>query len=317
MAETAPRVWSTASAGAGEGLSYWVDAICEAFLEMKADSIVRRDFAGRLEQHDFGPLNLNFVAADRQDVWRPRQAIARSSRENFYLLHIRSGRLQVSQQDRNCLLQPGDCAMVDSRRPYSFSFPDGVDCLSVQIPTRWLQGWLPAPEEMTAVSLAAGSGWGATLAMMLGNLDGDRIDELPLSRSVIADQMAALLALSAGTGAISGTRHRQALLQQLRCSLRDRLHDPDLDPAAVAATHGLSKRYLHLLFADAASSFGAELLAMRLDRAKTMLADRHFAALGIGEIAWRCGFADPSHFARRFRQRHGLAPAAWRRQLHA
>ena len=89
-----------------------------------------------------------------------------------------------------------------------------------------------------------------------------------------------------------------------------------MDKAAVAAAHGLSKRYLHLLFASAGSSFGSTLLELRLGQAQAMLADRRFGRSSIGEIAWRCGFTDPSHFARRFRQRFGHAPAAWR-QLHS
>ena len=40
------RRWSTAGAGTGQGLSYWIEAICEAFLEMKADSAAGRAFAG-------------------------------------------------------------------------------------------------------------------------------------------------------------------------------------------------------------------------------------------------------------------------------
>ena len=47
------------------------------------------------------------------------------------------------------------------------------------------------------------------------------------------------------------------------------------------------------------------------------LEDRRFARVSIADIAWRSGFADPSHFARRFRQRYGIAPALYRRTLHA
>jgi len=33
------------------------------------------------------------------------------------------------------------------------------------------------------------------------------------------------------------------------------------------------------------------------------------------EVAARCGFADPSHFARRFRRQLGVAPLAFRRSV--
>ena len=37
--------------------------------------------------------------------------------------------------------------------------------------------------------------------------------------------------------------------------------------------------------------------------------------LGIGEIAYRTGFCNPFHFSRRFRQRYGLHPRAWRQSM--
>lgn len=315
--QTLPRIWSTAAMAPAEGLSYWVEAICEAFLEMKADSSRRQGFSGQLAQHAFGPVDLNFVTADAQDVWRTRQAIARSGRENFYLLQMRRGRLGVTQGGREALLQAGDCALVDSRQTYRFSFPEDFDCLSVQIPAGWLRGWLPAPERLTALSLRQASGWGATLCSLTGNLAPDAMADLALPRSAVAEQLAALLALAGGHDITAGSAHRDALLHRLRMGLRDRLHDSSLDPAALAAQHGLSKRYVHALFAAAGSSFGAELMALRLDHAKTLLEDPRFRGLGIAEIAARCGFTEPSHFARRFRARHGLAPAAWRqRRLH-
>jgi AraC-like DNA-binding protein len=36
--------------------------------------------------------------------------------------------------------------------------------------------------------------------------------------------------------------------------------------------------------------------------------------IGIAEIAARCGYAETSHFYRRFKDAHASTPAAWRRQ---
>jgi AraC family transcriptional activator of tynA and feaB len=50
----------------------------------------------------------------------------------------------------------------------------------------------------------------------------------------------------------------------------------------------------------------------RLHRAQRLLRDKRFDGLGIAEIAWKCGFSEPSHFARRFRERFGATPSAYR-----
>ena len=59
------------------------------------------------------------------------------------------------------------------------------------------------------------------------------------------------------------------------------------------------------------------LMTLRLERAKQFLSDPRFTRESIGEIASRCGFREPSHFARRFRAAFGAAPAAFRRALNA
>jgi AraC-like DNA-binding protein len=110
----------------------------------------------------------------------------------------------------------------------------------------------------------------------------------------------------------SPTTHKRALLRRVTATIRERCHEPDLDPAAVAAALGLSRRYVHMLFASAGTTFSQELYACRLHRAQRLLCDRRFEGLGIAEIAWNCGFSEPSHFTRRFRERFGSPPSAYR-----
>jgi AraC family transcriptional regulator, positive regulator of tynA and feaB len=255
------RHWSTDRARPGEALSYWVEAICEGFLEMKADSPSPADFSASITQHPFGPIELNFADTTGQEVWRTPQAIAGSRKHTFYLLYMREGRLGAHQRGRDADLQTGDCVLIDSMEPYSFSFPDTNRCLSVQMPRDWLRNWIPEPERILATPFAANSGWGRTLASAAGNLAECDYDRLALPRGVVADQLGA--------------------------------------------------------FADAGTSFGATLMELRLNRARELLDDRRLVRVGIAEIAWRCGFREPSHFARRFRARYGAAPGDYRTTLHA
>jgi AraC-like DNA-binding protein len=82
-----------------------------------------------------------------------------------------------------------------------------------------------------------------------------------------------------------------------------------------ALTLGISKRYLHSLFAASGTTFCKELMSLRLERAARQLRDPQFANVSVSEIAWRCGFADSSHFARRFCQRYGTPPREYRRSV--
>lgn len=314
---TAPDAfWSTDDAAPGMGLSYWIEAICEAFLEMKADGD-RERFDASLTKFQFGPIDLNFVDTDPQEVWRTRAAIARSRENFFYLLYMHDGHMGVTQRGREAIIAPGHCLLVDSREPYRFSLPDRNRCLSVQIPQHWLRTWLPHPEDATVILLAEHSRWGATLASALGNLRADAMADIALPFGVVADQIGAMLALAAGTQDANVTRHNASLRGRLLRTITEQSTDPGLDPAHVAAEHGISKRYLHLVMAQGGTSFGAALIEARLNRAKALLEDPRFARTSISDIAWRSGFANASHFARRFRQRFGTAPAAFRKALRS
>src|SRR5690606_2954245 len=166
-------------------------------------------------------------------------------------LYMREGRLKAHQRGRDAVVQAGDCVLIDSMQPYSFSFPKTNRCLSVQMPQDWLRNWIPEPEQILAKPLAVNFGWGKTLASAIGSLAESNLEALALPRGIVADQLGALLALAAGNEVGGTTSHRQALLRRIRHTLLERLHDSSLDPQSVAALHGISRRYLHLLFADA------------------------------------------------------------------
>jgi AraC family transcriptional activator of tynA and feaB len=102
------------------------------------------------------------------------------------------------------------------------------------------------------------------------------------------------------------------LFDSLVHTLRNRLHEPGLSPVTVANQHRISKRSLHYAFAAADTTFVDELMRLRLVRAQEMLGDTRFADLSVADVAARCGFMDPSHFARRFRQKFAQTPGHFR-----
>ncbi len=55
-----------------------------------------------------------------------------------------------------------------------------------------------------------------------------------------------------------------------------------------------------------------KLWQMRLEEAARLLRE---TGLGIAEVAYRTGFANPYHFSRRFRSRFGLHPRGWRNSV--
>ncbi len=305
-----PRRWSTEEVDPRRALAYWVDTVCDRFLELEIDTPLGDRFRARLEQADLGPTTVNLVCAESQRVQRTRAKIAHSRYPVFFLLQLRAGRIRLRQLGREAHLHAGESVLIDGTEPYQLVCPEATSSLALRLPEPWLKRWIPYPERFGA-RVFAGGGWSSALNAALSSLEVDALEQLVLPHGVVAEQIAVLLALAAD--AIAPARIRRTLYEELLCTLRDRLHEPDLAPLDVAGQHHISKRSLHYAFAHAGTTFNGQLMRLRLERARDLLRDPRFAGLPISEIAARCGFADPSHFARRFRGQFAEAPLQARR----
>lgn len=89
--------------------------------------------------------------------------------------------------------------------------------------------------------------------------------------------------------------------------------DPGLSIAEVAAGSGVHPVHLARVFREQFGCSPGELLRWRrIERACAMLRQR---GLSVAEIAFEAGFVDQSHMSHAFRQRFGMPPGAWRRQM--
>jgi AraC family transcriptional regulator, positive regulator of tynA and feaB len=309
------QTWSTEQALPSKALSYWKDIICENLLDLQIDSARKSDFHGQFAKCSLGPLKANFISVSQQRVWRSRHRSGRAQDAIFHLIHVRRGFQFAEHCGKSLKLEQGDCLMVDCLAGFKFDFPEGVDALVLEIRKDWIRGWLPVPEEAAGQIFGREPGWGATLSSALGNLMPSTIGDICVPHSAVAEQIAVLLALATTPATPSLTTHKRGLLKRVSQTLRDRCHEQDLDPSAVASSLGLSRRYIHVLFAAAGTTFSHELYGCRLQRAERLLRDRRYDGVGIAEIAWNCGFSEPSHFTRRFRESFGLPPTAYRQRL--
>jgi AraC-like DNA-binding protein len=132
----------------------------------------------------------------------------------------------------------------------------------------------------------------------------------------IAKHLHELVALSLGLESPAverGAGVRAARLAAIKADIEANLADTGLTVSAVAARHGVSTRYVHLLFELEGTTFTRFVLRHRLDRAYQRLRDPRFAGRSISTIAYDVGFGDLSYFNRTFRRRYDASPSEIRR----
>jgi AraC-like DNA-binding protein len=97
--------------------------------------------------------------------------------------------------------------------------------------------------------------------------------------------------------------------QQALEYVEQHLYDADdLSAMTCAQAIGVSERYLHRLFAQRGLRFSRTVLAQRLEAAQAMLQCESYREQAIASIAYQCGFKDPAHFSRLFKERYGASP---------
>jgi AraC family transcriptional regulator, positive regulator of tynA and feaB len=306
-----PLCWSTEEVEQHRALSYWVDTVSHRFLALDIDSPLRNHFHARLEQIDLGPTTINSIQAETQRVRRTHANLARSPHPVFILLQLQAGQVKFRQLGREAIVRSGESVFIDGTEPYFLECPQSTRSLALRMPEPWLKQWVPHAERFAA-RVFAGRGWSAALNAALGALEiRDIRNELALPRDTVAEQIAALLALAVGPEGTTAPGSAR-LFDELVRTLRNRLHEENLSPQRVAEQHRISKRTLHYAFARANTTFIEQLMRLRLERAREILSDARFVDLPVSEVGARCGFMDPSHFARRFRQVFGERPLQFR-----
>jgi transcriptional regulator GlxA family with amidase domain len=110
---------------------------------------------------------------------------------------------------------------------------------------------------------------------------------------------------AARRGALCAVRLKTVLM-----ILEKRFSEPDFSAHKLVAAAGLSERYVNELLYEAGASFGARLKELRLRKAADLLAQS--GRRRIGDVAFDCGFNDPSYFNGCFRRGFGLTPTAAR-----
>lgn len=310
------RAWSTDAVAPAQRLDYWVGAICEAFLEMDCSSREAPSFGGTLQSLPVDTITFNQVVASTQDVYRTPHCIAHSAYHHFYLITQLHSGWHVRQGGHVAQLRPGDAVLVDAAQPYELHFPQGVACLSVQLPRSWVGRWLAQPQSRWPRTVARDSGWGQTLSALSLQLGREPALAAAMPAQLLSDHLGAVLAaalepqlpLAGTTGAATRSVYERA------CALlRAQLDQPGLQAASLALQAGVSPRSLHRAFAAQGATFAGTLRKLRLAQAAHLLAQRRMAHVATSELGRRCGFADASHFVREFQREYGATPARWRR----
>jgi AraC-like DNA-binding protein len=223
-----------------------------------------------------------------------------------------------SRRGRSVAVEFGDLMTCPHSEPADMSLPRAGRHVGLIVPRKSLDG-LVGGDSLSPHRIARGSEAARLLFGYVGAASDETNLASPLLSQAFVTHVYDLIALAFGAtrdGAEIATRRglRAARLRAVKADVRANLPGGDVSVAAVAQRHGITPRYLHMLFEDEGATFSQFVLWQRLELACNMLADPGHDHLSIAAIAYGAGFADLSHFNRAFRSRYGATPGEVRRQ---
>ena len=268
-------------------------------------------FTAVLEGYLLDGIVFSRPQATRQKFDRSSLKIARDSVDHYMIELFLRGHMEMQVHSRTIRNRPGQIVCFDLGDVLD-SFNSNFDLLCVFIPREQLAPLLDRPDSLHGVMPDIEVGPGLLLAQHLRTL----YRALPtLSPADAPSTARALLELTAaafnraigGNNVYIGGRHHSLLLRAQQF-IRENLAVPTLSVEDVALGIGVSRTLLYQLF----EPIGGVAVYVREMRLRKCLKD--VTAVGrvkapIAEIGYRCGFTDPSAFARAFRQRFGSTPS--------
>jgi AraC-like DNA-binding protein len=275
------------------------------------------DFDGWLRATDVGALRIVHGSAPRGTFTRTWRLIGRSDPALFGLWMPREHGWVLEQDGRRATLRAGEFAFVDLSRPFRTS---GAmhDFASVVLPRALLPLGAQATRRLTGVGFSGERPDGALVSALVGRLVGhiDAYSGAGAARvgSALLDLITSTLTARLGRSATSGDATGNDVLRlRINAFIEERLGDPDLSPATIAAAHHVSLRQLYKLFAYDGRTVAAWVRRRRLERSRSDLIDPALRDRPVGAVAARWGMTDPASFNRAFRALFGVPPGMYRR----
>jgi AraC-like DNA-binding protein len=295
----------------------WIEMIRETFVALDITPADPDRFSGSVRTRQLAHLMAADVAATSQTFERTPRLTARAPRNLLQIGMPVAGEGVLSQDGRTCVLRPGDFAIYETSRPFSWNLSPEW---RLHVYT-WPRAFVPladsGSQQLTATAVRADSALGRLLSPLLSNLLDPGCRVSPAGAIRLADEIAEL-AITAALEQVEpddpNAQARQLYAAVLR-HIGAHIDDPSLSPQQIANAFFISTRTLHRLFARFDTTVAGEIRTRRLESCRQALLSPRNTGHSLTDIAARHGFSNAAVFSRTFTSAYGTTPSQYR-ELH-
>jgi AraC-like DNA-binding protein len=214
---------------------------------------------------------------------------------------------------RSAVVQPGQILVKDFTQVAGCSWPTSAHRgLNLHLPRVTVESAVGRKVESLHGTVLSPNGLAPMLAAQLSTLT----DIVPrLSASARAATLEATVAVATTTLRVEcGSKpedeeNTKGLFSAALSFIERHLGSRHLNPEFIARQLGCSRAHLYRVFAAHGATVADSVRVARLRRTRELLTGGADRNTFIGDIGFQCGFDDPVHFARLFRQEFGMTPS--------
>jgi AraC-like DNA-binding protein len=310
---------TTETVARAERFDHWAHEMSRVFGGLDSRPAAHAPFHGKATSDALGRLRLASIDAGPLTVRRSGRLTAQHEEDHYKVALQVAGTCVIEQDGVSEALAPGDIAICDTSRPYTFAYGTDFRTVLMLLP----RPMLPVrPEKMrtiTARRLTADGGVGAVVGPFMRSLSAQsRACSDAAAVSLMDGAVSLVTALvSEKLATATPTAPQEAMMLRIRTYIENRLSNPELTPDSIAEAHGISRRYLFKLFAAENLTVAGWIRTRRLEHCARDLASPASTEQPISMIAARWGLLDCRHFSRVFKTVYGETPRDYRRRALA
>lgn len=232
----------------------------------------------------------------------------------YILMLVEEGELCL-RGSRITVATAGDLVLLDPKNPFESEQKKMGTTLSVKIPAKLLKLHYSSTDDWCLRALPTRDGSPALLRALLTSLWDNFGTIRTVDNSNLEGAFIKLLgaALEDKNEIPSLKSHSMGILYRKILEIINRnLDRQDLGGDFVASQLGISKSYMFMVMNAAGTTLRKFILDRRLEESRKLLADPATIDRTISEIAFSFGFQDLSHFSKRFSEKYGRSPRAYR-----
>jgi AraC-like DNA-binding protein len=288
-----------------ERIRYWQAHTAAELIGVRCSAFAAEGLVARQRNFALGDVRITEIAGNEHIVERTDLLLRRHPKNSVFATLLLEGETFYFQAGRCQAVRAGDLIVYGTNTPYLYGVTRPMRQVQVDIASELLPR-LSAPIHIDG-GLRAGRLLTEPLRReMLEFIEAPRVDRAAATGQRIASLLTVLV-----QGHADGAEPDMRLLRA-EAFIAENFADPALDADAVAREVAVSARHLNRLFEPHRCTATQWIWQTRLEAGRRMLASGSRSPMKVGIVALQCGFATQAHFARLFRENHGMTPSEYR-----